>query len=106
MESIELKIIVDEEILEMSDEENQSYEWQFKIRICLAYKSTHNLTYAKPQENTIVSESWGKTYFPFLYKKGVAALWLMGPSVKNMCNIILYFNTQSQSRKQKYIVIC
>ena len=39
-------IAVDEDILEMSDDGNQTYEWKLKVMKCVTYKRTSNVSYA------------------------------------------------------------
>ena len=75
-EEIEHNIVIDEEILEMIYEDNQSYEWQLKIRRCFLIKLLIITTIYNPKKRILYLNHEIKTIF-HSYIKIIAVFWLI-----------------------------
>ena len=75
-EDIEHKIIADETLLQICDNENWSYQWQLRIMKFLTDLITYNFNYEEPWSNTVVPELRGKN-IPHSDIKVISVLWLM-----------------------------
>ena len=54
-EDIAHKIVVFDDILEISCDGNQSYDPKFELMKCVTYMRAYNLNYTEPQAHTILS---------------------------------------------------
>ena len=89
---IDHKIIVDEEILEIIDDENHCYGWNFKL-INVSLMKVLTISYMQnPRQISLYLNHDKEEHLPLLYKKVLLCCesWSIH---KNMCNIRLYLNT-------------
>ena len=94
-------IVVDVDVLEISDDKNKCYEWKIKLLKYVTYARTYNFTYKDTHENTVASESCDKKNSILIQKR---YFYVVTDIISiSMCNIGSNFNTQSQSRKQEYL---